>query len=82
MIQIKTLSVHNLTKWRGKCKSIQIIGICKPYKMRDLHKILKKRKSTVTVSLAVQPCCVHRDINTRWEAFNPLRSLLVHSVGW
>lgn len=50
--------------------------------MQDLEKILKKTKSTVMVSLAVRPCCVFRDINTRWEALNPLRSLLVHNVGW
>lgn len=48
----------------------------------DLHKICKVLKSTVMVSLAVQPCCVYRDIIIKWGALNPIRSLLVHNVGW
>lgn len=48
----------------------------------NLHKICKVLKSTVMVSLAVQPCCVYRDIIIKWGALNPIRSLLVHNMGW
>lgn len=50
--------------------------------MHDFHKIWKKIKSTVGGYLAVRPCSVYRDIDARWEALNPLKSLLVHSVDW
>lgn len=48
----------------------------------NLHKICKVLKSTVMVSLAVQLCCVYRDIIIKWGALNPIRSLLVHNMGW
>lgn len=52
------------------------------YICMNLHKICKVLKSTVMVSLAVQLCCVYRDIIIKWGALNPIRSLLVHNMGW
>lgn len=34
-------------------------------------RICTKYESTVVVSLAARPCCVYRDINTRWGALTP-----------
>ena len=50
--------------------------ICAKYDLKE-----KKKKGTVVLSLAVRPCSVGRDINTRGKALNPPEVLVCSACG-